>query len=132
MRLHKNRYHQILGFLLAGLTGFTIEAGIIHFMINNFSINALAPRLLSFPIAVIATWLINSRFTFKQQSVLSFSEFFRYLNSTVVAQLSNFISYGLLVYYFPMISVLIALIIASLLAMNVSFFLYLKYVFQNN
>lgn len=132
MKILADKIRVIFLFLIAGFVGFTIEAVIILLMTKYLIIHPILARVVSFPVAVLSTWFINSKFSFKQYSQPSITKFYRYLNSTILAQLSNFLSYGLIIFYFPMILPIIALIFSSLLAMNISFFLYLKYVFNKH
>ena len=132
MRIFADKLKTIFLFLIAGIVGFTIEAVIIFFVTKYLMVNPFLARVLSFPVAVSSTWFINSKFSFRQHSQPSIAKFYRYLNSTILAQLSNFFSYGLIIFYFPMILPIMALIFSSLLAMNISFFLYLRYVFNKH
>jgi putative flippase GtrA len=50
---------------VVGATGFTVDAIILHLMVNLIGLNYLAGRLVSFSIAVGVTWLLNRVWTFK-------------------------------------------------------------------
>ena len=130
MNLSKEKLRQIFGFLIAGIIGFLLEYAIINYFVQNFEVNAIAPRFLSFPLAVLLTWYINRRLGFNRQTPPNLSELIRFVRSTALAQATNFISYSIILIYIPYLSALIALLIASIISINVSFFLYLKYVFR--
>ena len=130
MNLSKEKLRQIFGFLIAGISGFLLEYAIIYYFVLNFEVNAIAPRFLSFPLAVLLTWYINRRLTFNKQTPPNLPEFIRFIKSTALAQAANFLSYSIILINVPYISALIALLIASIISINVSFFLYLKYVFK--
>ena len=129
MNLSKEKLRQIFGFLIAGISGFLLEYAIIYYFVLNFEVNAIAPRFLSFPLAVLLTWYIN-RITFNRQTPPNLSEFIRFIKSTALAQAANFLSYSIILINVTYISALIALLIASIISINISFFLYLKYVFK--
>ena len=130
MNLSKEKLRQIFGFLIAGISGFLLEYAIIYFFVLNFEVNAIAPRFLSFPLAVLLTWYINRRLTFNKQTPANLSELIRFIKSTALAQAANFLSYSIILINVTYISALIALLIASIISINISFFLYLKYVFK--
>ena len=130
MKINKSTLRQIFGFLAAGISGFILEYVIISYFVLNFEVNAIAPRFLSFPLAVILTWYMNRRFSFDKQTPPNLAELNRFVRSTALAQATNFLSYSLLLIFMPFLSALVALLIASVISINVSFFLYLKYVFK--
>ena len=130
MNLSKEKVRQIFGFLIAGISGFLLEYAIIYYLVLIFEVNAIAPRFLSFPLAVLLTWYINRRLTFNKQTPANLSELIRFIKSTALAQAANFLSYSIILINVTYISALIALLIASIISINISFFLYLKYVFK--
>ena len=130
MNLSKEKLRQIFGFLIAGISGFLLEYAIIYYLVLIFEVNAIAPRFLSFPLAVLLTWYINRRLTFNKQTPPNLPELIRFIKSTALAQAANFLSYSIILINVTYISPLIALLIASIISINVSFFLYLKYVFK--
>ena len=130
MNLSKEKLRQIFGFLIAGISGFLLEYAIIYYLVLIFEVNAIAPRFLSFPLAVLLTWYINRRLTFNKQTPPNLPELIRFIKSTALAQAANFLSYSIILINVTYVSPLIALLIASIISINVSFFLYLKYVFK--
>ena len=130
MKITKEKLRQVFGFFTAGVIGFLIEWIIIYNFIIFFELSAIVPRIISFPIAVVATWYINRRLSFNKKTPPSLLEFSRYFRSTVLAQGTNFLSYSIILICMPSYSALLALIIASFISINVSFCLYLKYVFK--
>ena len=71
MNLSKEKLRQIF-FLIAGIIGLLLEYAIIYYLVLIFEINAIAPRFLSFPLAVFLTWYINRRLTFNKQTPPNF------------------------------------------------------------
>ncbi len=54
-----------LRFGLVGVAGFTVDAIVLHAMMDGVGLSRLFARLVSFPVAVLSTWLLNRTFTFK-------------------------------------------------------------------
>jgi putative flippase GtrA len=53
-------------FVLVGAAGFFIDYGVLTLVLNlHLGLNAYTARLISFPVAVCATWLLNRSFTFR-------------------------------------------------------------------
>ena len=52
-------------FALVGVAGFTVDYAVLHCLVAFAGLNPFAARFISFPIAVVATWLLNRSFTFR-------------------------------------------------------------------
>ena len=50
---------------LVGATGFSVDAAILHLMVNGLGLHYVSGRLVSFSVAVVVTWLLNRTFTFR-------------------------------------------------------------------
>lgn len=55
-------------FGLVGVAGFTVDYLVLQAMTQVFGLNAFTGRLVSFPVAVGATWLLNRSFTFRHRT----------------------------------------------------------------
>ena len=127
-----SRARQILIFLIAGGIGFLIEAITIHIGVSILSSDPQSPRFFSYPVALVWTWYVNRTYGFQMKEAPNFREFFRFVQSNLVAQLTN------LALYFMLTSVvasmaqapLLALVIATVVSTCVSFVLYQIYAFQ--
>ena len=60
-----------LRFGMVGVAGFTVDYAVLHCLVAFAGFDAYAARFISFPVAVLATWLLNRSFTFRQPSVHS-------------------------------------------------------------
>ena len=60
-----------LRFGLVGATGFVVDYCVLHVLVSVFGADPIAARFVSFPIAVLATWLLNRTFTFRGPTVHS-------------------------------------------------------------
>ncbi len=54
-----------LRFFVVGAIGFVIDAAILHLLAGPGHVNPFAGQAIAFPIAVIATWLLNRIWTFR-------------------------------------------------------------------
>lgn len=75
---------EIFFFLVAGSAGFCTDVAIVWLLIRH-GINALAAQALAFSCAVVITWLINRRYTFRAHVRPDiFTEFIHYLGANIV------------------------------------------------
>jgi len=51
-------------FALVGVAGFTVDYAVLHCLVAFAGLNPFVARFISFPVAVVATWLLNRSFTF--------------------------------------------------------------------
>ncbi len=84
-------------FGIAGAIGFVADAGVLY-LLTPF-IGLYAGRIISFLIAVIATWIFNRNITFSQRSAGRglLAEFVHYLSLMVVGGAINLSVYYLLI-----------------------------------
>lgn len=54
----------LLRFGLVGTVGFAVDGGLLHLLVAYGGWGPLVARLVSFPLAVLATWWLNRQFTF--------------------------------------------------------------------
>ncbi len=54
-----------LRFAVVGLTGYTVDALVLHAMMDGFGLNHFTGRLVSFCVAVAVTWNLNRLWTFR-------------------------------------------------------------------
>jgi putative flippase GtrA len=55
-------------FGMVGVAGFSVDALVLHAMVGLFGFNPFSGRLVSFTVAVGATWLLNRTFTFRHKT----------------------------------------------------------------
>jgi putative flippase GtrA len=60
---HRRTIVEVLRFGVVGSVGFLVDAGVLYLLVS-LGIGPLAARCVSFPTALAATWLLNSRWTF--------------------------------------------------------------------
>jgi putative flippase GtrA len=85
---------QILRFGVVGTIGFCIDGGLLWLLLS-YDVGYLAARLVSFPVAVCATWGLNRLFTFtgadRRRPV---SQLNRYFGIQILGSLANFLIYA--------------------------------------
>lgn len=130
--------NQIFWFIVAGTVGFIIDAGILEFIVRYANIGLFRGRIISFSIAVIATWQINRLFTFQQKSISNMgikkvsSEFIKYLFSSSMSIIINFGIYSFAILSFSLCREIpsLAVVLGSLGAMFITFFMSKYWVFR--
>jgi putative flippase GtrA len=100
----------ILRFGAVGVFGFFIDSGALYAAIA-WGLDHYSARILSFLLAVTATWLANRRLTFAQTTPPSFLEWLRYAAANMVGGSLNLAVYFILssnialIWRFPFIGV---------------------------
>ncbi len=122
---------QILRFLIVGSLGFVIDASILHIAHLKFSL--IISRLISFPVAVTCTWLLNRLFTFKSNDPNYKSEWTRYTLINTTGGIINFFGFILLIHHLPTLrnSPVLALGIATITSAVFNFYFSRRFAFRN-
>lgn len=93
-----SRASSFLRFGLVGAVGFLVDGGLLQALVGLAGWGVIHARIVSFPVAVFATWLLNRHFTFKPAhdgaAGLSFS---RYVVVSLGGASVNFMIYTALV-----------------------------------
>lgn len=106
-----------LGFLASGGTAFTVDALILALLTHVLGLHPIGARLIAISIAMVAGWLMHRTFTFAVVAPPTFAEFLRYAGVAWTAAAVNYGLFVLVVLGFPTVEPLIALVIASAIAM---------------
>jgi putative flippase GtrA len=109
-----------LRFVAVGTIGFVCDAGGLWLATGKVGLDPYSGRLISFSIALLVTWALNSTFTFKSATKPGKRQFGAY----VAVQLSSFaLNYAMYsgIVWLGIALPIIALVIASLIAMFYSF-----------
>lgn len=88
---------EVFFFLVAGSAGFCADIAIV-WLLTRQGVNALVAQAFAFSCAVVVTWLINRRYTFRahaRQNV--FAEFIHYLGANIVGAIVTNGLYAVLV-----------------------------------
>lgn len=90
-------------FALVGALGFLVDVAVLYLLIS--SLGAFAARLVSFVCAVLATWLLNRKFTFKERpaDLSPLAEFFAYFGLMLGGGALNYGVYAALILIFTQV-----------------------------
>jgi putative flippase GtrA len=113
------------GFVVVGATGFSIDAVLLHWLLDMGTSQYLA-RIFSIACAMTVTWLLNRQFSFGKSAQGPAAEFARYAFVAFVAAAVNYGVYAALV---GSISPFLAMVAGSVVAMSLSFLGYDRWVF---
>lgn len=123
-------YTNAFSFVIVGFIGFLIEYSIVSLFVNVFYLSAYLPRFLSFPLALVATWQLNRKFTYRVSKPSSRKEFVRYLKANAISQSSNLLLYTIGCSSLLNLHPLNALILATSFSIFLSSCLYARFVFK--
>ena len=92
-------------FVLAAAAGFVVDAGVVTFLVRELAWGPWEGRLVSFPLAVTSTWLLNRRYAFRgtghsDQRV----EYAAYWAIQLAGAGVNFAIYGLCLHLAPVLA----------------------------
>ncbi len=88
---------EVFFFLAAGSAGFCTDVAIV-WLLTRHGINALAAQAFAFSCAVVVTWLINRRYTFRAHARPDvFGEFIHYFGANIVGAIVTNGLYAVLV-----------------------------------
>ena len=122
-------------FLLIGGVGFIVDASILATLVHLYDWGDYSARLVSFPVAVIVTWLLNRRFAFASGATSRRGrEYTRYLGVQTVGSLINFLVYSLCIATIPIMDrwPVLALAVGVMVQIPFNFFGMQKFVFTGN
>ncbi len=117
------------GFLLAGLLALSTDGAILQ-SLTTLGWDPLAARLVAIAIAMVVSWLVNRTVTFAMTGPPSLREYARFAAVSWSAQVVNYVIFGIIILARPQTHVLMALVLASFVAMFVSYFGYRYGVFS--
>jgi putative flippase GtrA len=120
-------------FVLAGVVGFLVDAGVLYVLMRWLGVAALLGRVASFLCAAFVTWRINRSFTFRSRTSGrgSLWEWLNYLWASAFGAMTNYGTFALLILTAPLVASIPTLGVAagSVAGMLVNFVLYNEVVF---
>lgn len=115
-----SRSSSFMRFGLVGAIGFLVDGGLLQALVSLAGWGVMHARILSFPVAVFTTWLLNRHFTFEQAHDSNVGRSFsRYVAVSLGGASVNFMIYTALVLSMaPMAALpILPLAVASIVAM---------------
>ena len=89
---------QLLSFSIVGTIGFLVDAAALYLAIGMLGAGLYGGRVISYLTAATVTWVLNRRYTFRQQrSANRIAEWGRFLAANAIGGLINYATYALLV-----------------------------------
>ncbi len=80
----------VVAFVATGVVGFVVDAGVMSALVEALDWHPVKSRLVSFPLAVTTTWLLNRRFAFRARATTNKSrEYVGYVVIQVLGALLN-------------------------------------------
>ncbi len=93
-------FAQMMRFGAVGGVGFVVDGGLLWLLIG-LDFNPYLARALSFPIAVVATWILNRNWTFRATRDASREgQFRRYFGVQIVGVALNYLAYSIVITLF--------------------------------
>jgi len=127
---------QFIFFGIIGTVGFIVDASVLLYLVHIENFSIIFSRIISFIIAVFATWILNRYFTFsnKTKDNSKSKEYIEYLSiQTIGAGLNFLIFIGLIYLFEPLKDILIIpLAIASIIAMFFNYFIIKNKLYTDN
>lgn len=81
---------QLLRFAIVGVAGFAIDAGVLTALVASCGFKPYPARAISFPLAVLGTWLLNRNWTFAGLRATNVgAEYLRYMVVQILGAISN-------------------------------------------
>ncbi|AZO04341.1 MULTISPECIES: GtrA family protein [unclassified Mesorhizobium] len=121
---------RLIRFTLAGGIGFAADAAALWLLLAAAPLGALSARVLSIGFALCVTWQINRHVTFAPSSRSIAEEGARYGGVGIATSIVNYLVYCAVLLALPALPPLAALVIASIVAMTLSFLGYSRLVFD--
>ena len=121
---------RILRFVVVGGIGFIADAGMLVLLLAETPLGPFAARLVSVAFGLAVTWLCNRTLTFQPSSRGMLREGARYGGVGITTSIVNYVIYSGLLVAMPWMAPLLALVIASLAAMTLSYLGYSRLVFD--
>ena len=120
---------RLVWFAISGGSGFVADAGLLALLIAYTPLGPYSARVLAIGFAMTVTWLINRTFTFGRSRHSLAVEGARYGSVAIAMALFNYAIYAGLLFIFPELPPVIAVAIASGIAMVFSYLGYARLVF---
>lgn len=122
--------NRVLRFVVVGGIGFIADAGMLALLLAATPLGPFVARLLSIGFGLTVTWLCNRTLTFQPSSRGMLHEGARYGGVGITTSIANYLVYSGLLLAMPWMAPLLALVIASLVAMTFSYLGYSRLVFD--
>lgn len=121
------RWLSLARFAIVGSIGFVVDAGIVWILCRE-GVSPIVARLPSLSTAILVTWLLNRKFTFRVRSARSIGELCRYSGVAIGSALLNYLCYD--VFIVLGVVPVAAVAMASVLLLFLSYYGYGRFAFR--
>lgn len=87
---------RIIKFSFVGLIALLFES-VLLFILHNFGIDPVFGRIISLPLAIILTWLLNRRITFRNKNPQKIKQLLKYFIFVITGMSINYLAYLLVI-----------------------------------
>ncbi len=119
---------RIIRFAITGFIGFGVDSVLLYVLLH-MGFDPYVARAVSIPAAMLATWILNRNWSFEKSDKPWYAELMQYICVAGFAALVNYGVYALALQFIVGITPFWALVMASAIAMFVSYFGYGRVVF---
>lgn len=109
------------GFLLAGGAAFLVDSAVLMLLTRWVGMPTLGARLAGIALAMVTSWLINRTMTFPVRAAPTVAEFLRFAGVAISAAALNYAIFAVLILTVPIMHPVLAVAIAALFAMVLSY-----------
>lgn len=122
---------RVAKYAVVGGLGFAVDGGVLSLLTHAFGMDPFIARLISFALALTATWLLNRGWTFADRAERPPAQAARYVAVQVTGGLANYLCYAGLLLAIPALQQLpiIALAFGSAVGLVVNYAGALLFVF---
>ena len=120
---------RVVLFAVAGGAGFLVDAGVLALLLRATPLGPFVARIVAIAAAMLFTFWLNRTFTFGRSGRSFAAEGTRYGGVGISAALLNYAVYAVILLVFPAVWPVLAVAVASVVAMVWSFLGYSRFVF---
>lgn len=125
-----DKYQQGAGFVASGILAFSTDAAVLFLLTRLLGVDPFSARVVAIALAIIVAYFAHRRLTFKVSEAPTFAQFLKFASVGAGVSVLNYLIYAALLLAFATITPLLALTIASAIAMVASYLGYRYGVFQ--
>lgn len=109
------------GFVLAGISALAVDTAVLAMLTRALGLSPFIARPFGIALAMVVSFLINRSVTFQAPGQPSFVEFSRFAGVSITSQLVNYMVFATLLVLLPQLVPELALLMACLVSMFVSY-----------
>ena len=117
----QSRVRHLSGFLVSGLLALSVDATMLEIGVRLLGMDPLVARLGAISLAMVVGWLAHRTLTFAVESFPTLTEFLRYVAAGWAGAAVNYAVFAGALLIFPGLPRLVALVMASSVAMIFSY-----------